>query len=462
MLSLQLLLIYLSICIALLTGSVSGFDKFNSSGSSHQCITNSTYELLHYGQDNSWREYLSEIYMIDVDDDININLLSKRFKQSTLDILLYPTANVDVKDFRGRVNKYDYFHYISRNVQRQPLKSYEWIEIWRFSNNVMCGWGVCLTEGYSSGIVMPVFGPPYDKFPYGCWFTSGVGSNQYINTGRVLNAMDRGHAISLLNLTSLGCLKEMTDCNTDAVDNYYCTGTLKLNYDSLFLVSSGEFIYCNGRCRTEPFSTCCPLVEMKSGINVSQPCSCDDTREIANCGGKRYSDKGLIHEIYDTKVGTDRHFTCFLNDPIPDSTRLDFKLEVAFTSDILRDVRELQSTYSSHSHSYDIIHSMMDDISSHGQILLDVTMATSIISAEVLQNFTDSDRYMMIKDKNFIHMNNKPLTRSLSIHNKTMEVSILAKIVDLNGLSVGIVLLSLLESLLELKEDGLKVLSQSH
>ena len=423
------LLIYIAFCAI----GVSGFDKFDSSGNSHQCIANSTYELLNYGQDNSWREYLSEIYMIDVDDDVNVDILSNRFKQSTLDILLYPTANVDVKDFRDRVNKYDYFHHITKS--RQPLKSYEWIEIWRFSNYVMCGWGVCLTEGYSSGITGG-FSPPYDKFPYGCWFTSGVGSNQYVNTGRVLNAMDRFHAISMLNLTSRGCLKEMTDCTIDAVDDYYCTGTLKLNYDSLFIVSSGEFIYCNGRCRTEPFRTCCPLVEMKSGINVSQPCNCDDTTEIANCGGKRYSDKDLIHEIYDTKVGTDRHFTCFLNDPIPDSTRLDFKLEVAFTSDIFRDIRELESTYSSHSHA--VIHRMMDDISSHGQILLDVTMATSIISAEVLQNFTESDRYVMIEDMNIIHMNNQPLTRSLSIHNKTMQASILAKIVNLNNLSVGI------------------------
>jgi len=391
--------------------------------------------MLHYGQDNSWREYLSEIYMIDVDDDVNVELLSKRFKQSTLDILLYPTANVDVKDFRDPTKKYDYFHHKSNDVQRRSLKNNEWIEIWRFSNYVMCGWGVCLTEGYSSGI-MPVFGPPYNKFPYGCWFTSGVGSNQYVNTGRVLNAMDRSHAIQLLNLTSWGCLKEMTDCTRDAVDNYYCTGTLKLNYDSLFIVSSGEFIYCNGRCRTEPFRTCCPLVEMKSGINVSQLCSCDDTREIANCGGKRYSDKELIHDIYDTQIGNNRHFTCFLNDPIPDSTRLDFTLDVAFTSDIIRDVRELENAYSSRSH--DIVHSMIEDISSHGQILLDVTIATSIISAEVLQNFTESDRYMMMEDRNNIHMNYKPLTRSLSIHKRTMQASILAKVVDLNGLSVGI------------------------
>jgi len=53
-----------------------------------------------------------------------------------------------------------------------------------------------------------------------------------------------------------------------------------------------------------------------------------------------------------------------LYDTTPDSTCLDFKLEVAFTpSDIIRDIRELESVYSSHSHDH--IHSMMDEISSH-------------------------------------------------------------------------------------------------
>ena len=33
------------------------------------------------------------------------------------------------------------------------------------------------------------------------------------------DAMDRFHAISMLNLTSLGCLKEMADGNRDAVDD---------------------------------------------------------------------------------------------------------------------------------------------------------------------------------------------------------------------------------------------------
>ena len=88
--SLLLLLIHLLIYIVLLTCRVlSGFDKFDSSSNNHQYISNGTYELLHYGQDNSWREYLSEIYMIDVHDDVNVDILSKRFKQSSLDILLY-------------------------------------------------------------------------------------------------------------------------------------------------------------------------------------------------------------------------------------------------------------------------------------------------------------------------------------------------------------------------------------
>jgi len=436
------LVIDVLICIIVLH-RVSGLDTFKFINDSHQCIiskhnnnNNVTYELLHYGDDLSWREYLSEIYKIHVDDDANVDLLSKRFQLSTLDLLLYPTANVDVKDFNDRINIYDYFHHKRYNtrVPRRSLNSNEWIEVWRFSNYVMCGWGLCISEGYSTGIVMPPFAPPYDKFPYGCWFTTGVGTNQYVNTGRVLNAVNRIEVKSLLNLTTRGCLHEMTDCTRDAVDNYFCTGILKLNYDSLFIIESGEFIYCNGRCKTEPFRTCCPLVEMKSGINASLPCSCNDTWEIANCGGKRYSDRALIHDVYDTMPGINRHFTCFLNEPIPDSTRLDFKLEVAFTSDIIKDISEIESIYNSN----DIVHTLMDDISPHGQILLDVNMATSIISTDVLHNFTESYRYMMIEDKNIIHMDHKPLTRSLYIHDKTIQASILNKIVDMNGLSIGI------------------------
>ena len=48
----------------------------SSNGNSNQCITD-TYQLLqHFDQDNSWRDYLSEIYMIDVDDDVNVDLRS--------------------------------------------------------------------------------------------------------------------------------------------------------------------------------------------------------------------------------------------------------------------------------------------------------------------------------------------------------------------------------------------------
>ena len=72
-------------------------------------------------------------------------------------------------------------------------------------------------------------------------------------------------------------------------------------------------------------------------------------------------------------------------------------------------------------------------------------MVTSIISAEVLQNFTESDRYIMIEDRNIIHMNSKPLARSLSIYKKTIVASIFAKIVNLNDLSVGILSLRTLD-----------------
>ena len=72
-------------------------------------------------------------------------------------------------------------------------------------------------------------------------------------------------------------------------------------------------------------------------------------------------------------------------------------------------------------------------------------MVTSIISAEVLQNFTESDRYMMIEDRNIIHMNSKPLVRSLSIYKKTIVASIFAKIVNLNDLTVGILSLRTLD-----------------
>ena len=71
-----------------------------------------------------------------------------------------------------------------------------------------------------------------------------------------------------------------------------CRKVIEKGYDSIQIYNNEppykqeEFVYCTGKCATEPVGSACPPLELKTGWNATKKCVCNDTFPIVNCNNK--------------------------------------------------------------------------------------------------------------------------------------------------------------------------------
>jgi hypothetical protein len=131
---------------------------------------------------------------------------------------------------------------------------------------------------------------------YGCWFYLSKGSGIYLNLGRTKVITSRSVLWRYFSeLTETNCLR--SEHASTCHDKYLCSLAVQHGFDSVQVVEQHEIIICTGCGKTELVHACPPaVVELRSGINASQPCNCSDEHLILNCALKWSKDtKGLLH-----------------------------------------------------------------------------------------------------------------------------------------------------------------------
>ena len=160
------------------------------------CLTHGEYSITDQPivppVDLSFMDYVRQVYNYKRSDSIGhhevVLLKSKIFfsyrnadvrirRMETLKSFLHPVLqlaslgsdNGGFEAYRTLVNKYDMYEDDS------------WVEVSRFSTNLLNGYDEGFTTAYFKDDV---------PAPYGCWFTPSKGSGIFVNAGRVLNLKD--------------------------------------------------------------------------------------------------------------------------------------------------------------------------------------------------------------------------------------------------------------------------------
>ena len=174
-----------------------------------------------------------------------------------------------------------------------PRQDYEWIEVTRGRTDCLLYQYIAPTdtfeerkhllseyyEGFSRGW------PDFDTLenisaqPYGCWFHIARGTGIYVNVGKTLVTYSRKETNFLLGIS-------------DRSDFDVCKKVIEKGYDSIQMYNAhaplytNEFVYCTGKCATDPVKSACPPLELRTGWNATKRCECNDTFPIVNCNNK--------------------------------------------------------------------------------------------------------------------------------------------------------------------------------
>ena len=124
---------------------------------------------------------------------------------------------------------------------------------------------------------------PDTPWPYGCWFLHSVtGSGVWVNVKRSLRAETRQDVAKALDIP-------------DGSDANWCKLAMEKGYDSIQVAkahirSRTELTICYGGCVTSANPTACPPpdVPLRTGVNASDACACDDASTVLNCGRKAH------------------------------------------------------------------------------------------------------------------------------------------------------------------------------
>eukprot|EP01041_Mallomonas_annulata_P008684 gene8684-17933_t len=246
-----------------------------------------------------------------------INTIDMVYNWGNFDIILPDESFVDN---RGQ------FFYNNKKDDYMVYKDYKWAEVTRIGSMCMTGrWKFPRYEGFSTGLVKNG-----KKVLYGCWFHRYRGSGIFVNVGKTIAARTRRGLMSRLKIS--GC-EQSKDANCNR-EHEFCAGARKQGYDSIqvnlfywknasnttttvasgiknFLYFYPELILCTDQCVTVTFNTSCPPgVELRTGLDASKPCTCDDKYMTMNCGNASEEDKQCRNKLapYTGK----RRKTCFL------------------------------------------------------------------------------------------------------------------------------------------------------
>jgi hypothetical protein len=211
-------------------------------------------------EDLSWKEYLNDIYDVDVKNRYEIQNLTKHLLTKNDPVSYYRYGSVDTKLVEVAYPNWQMTnHYMRQSAfsvdvhyeesrRGIPIKydSNSWVEVHHFASSFFPSFGLTpYNEGYS---------------PYGCWFHIIKGTGVFINIGKTLAIEDTMELFKYLGLDSHGCI-EGVDCgDLQYVDKYLCTKALQLHYDSiqLFRENLNELIMCSGICAQIPINSSCP------------------------------------------------------------------------------------------------------------------------------------------------------------------------------------------------------------
>eukprot|EP01041_Mallomonas_annulata_P002004 gene2004-3898_t len=237
--------------------------------------------------------------------------------------MIYGWNNIDlILPYNKYMYKFTYMSPIGKENFR-VYKDYEWAEVSRSQTGTR-------DEGYSSGLIP---NKSAKKFPYGCWFHRYGGSGIFINVGKTIAAKTRKELMTKLKIS--GCENDnYFNCHRE---DEFCIAALKQGYDSIqvdlisydeghyyanFEIGSQrhhgslkfrepELILCSGKCATVTFSTACPPgVELRTGLDASKPCHCDDSFSTLNCAnGIDKVRKDHCYNFYDVEK---KRKSCFL------------------------------------------------------------------------------------------------------------------------------------------------------
>ena len=206
------------------------------------------------------------------------------------------------------------------NAFISPHKDEEWVEVTRSSTSCLLNWymdpkGIeteekkrledAYVEGYGKGW-LDTFADIKNRKdrPYGCWFHMLRGTGIFVNVGTTLVAMNRVNAFQLLNIPF------------DHQDHDLCPALLARGYDSIQIFNSqvtkfAELVICSKNCSTNPVSSSCPPLELKTGYNADKPCNCNSSYPILNCNN-RLTDALDCHNIVSEMPKIKQ--TCFYED----------------------------------------------------------------------------------------------------------------------------------------------------
>lgn len=179
------------------------------------------------------------------------------------------------------------------------------------------------------------------KVNYGCWFYLSKGSGIYLNLGRTKVITSRSVLWRYFSeLTETNCLRSEHASNCH--DKYLCSLAVRHGFDSVQVVEQHEIIICTG-CGKRALVHACPpaAVELRSGINASQPCNCSDEHLILNCAQRWSKDtQGLLHDgasssnkYHPTYVQSESHYrpvSCVSRVATPVDHQIDFNLTLSF------------------------------------------------------------------------------------------------------------------------------------
>ena len=183
-------------------------------------------------------------------------------------------------DGRANLNSGIYYNRIKRKMSTVPYPDHTWVEVHRISTICMSHFNKqkIYDEGLSNGY--PLHRQSKILFPYGCWFEAMVGTGVFVNIGRSVASNGRNNVAKMLKWNDL------TYKDANHRDFGWCRSALGQGYDSIQIYNhfNDEIVICGGQCATTPDRTPCPPVPLRTGINASKSCTCDERLPVLNCG----------------------------------------------------------------------------------------------------------------------------------------------------------------------------------
>ena len=389
-------------------------------------------------EDLSWKEYLYDIYDVNVKNHDEIQNLTKHLLTKNDPVSYYRYGNIDTKLIEiaspnwQMTNHYMRQSAFSVDVHYEesrrgiPLKydSNSWVEVHHFASSFFPSFGITsYNEGYSTGYMWTSYIGNYSYVPYGCWFHIIKGTGVFINIGKTLAIENTMELFKYLGLDNKGCI-EGVDCgDLKYVDKYLCTKALQLHYDSiqLFRDNLNELIICSGNCAQIPINSSCPNIPLRGGFNHSKPCNCNDKYSLMNCGID-YARPEFYDGIPKNMINMNRHFTCIREkylDVIETFEEKEYEFKFAFTSNIIKYLSlhhhitsslNLSTTSDNDMNNHNIINSNINHlrkshdpsnehsieiafnrISNEYHLMLDISHSTSYYSSTI----TDEDNHLI-------------------------------------------------------------------